>query len=62
MWRCDSKGPSVTRYEAERQRKEALRQKWLESEWILNILRTQGAPELEPATDEEIEAWAKKMN
>jgi hypothetical protein len=49
-------------YEADQDRSKtarALRERWNESERILNILRTHGADTLHPATDEEIETWSK---
>ncbi len=44
---------------AESKRRDALREKFNESERTLNLLRTQGATKLQRATDEEVEAWAK---
>lgn len=44
---------------AEQKAKDALRERFNESERILNFLRTQGATKLRVATDEEIQSWAK---
>lgn len=40
----------------------ALRERWNESERILNTLRTQGSVILGPANDEEIETWSKTIS
>ena len=45
--------------QAEKKAKDALRERFNESERILNLLRTQGATKLQAATDEEIQTWAK---
>ena len=47
------------RQAAESKRREALREKFNESERILNLLRTQGAATLQAATEEDVETWAK---
>jgi len=53
-----------TRRQQEIERKNAklanLRTRWNESERILNILRSQGAIELVPVSEEELIKWAKK--
>jgi hypothetical protein len=48
------------KHEQERKAKDALREKFNESERILNLLRTQGATELKEATEEEIQSWANQ--
>jgi len=45
--------------DAEHKARGALREKFKESERILNLLRTQGAVKLQAATDEEVESWAR---
>ncbi len=41
---------------------EAAKQRYNQSEWTLNILRTQTANPITPATDEEILLWNKQLN
>lgn len=45
--------------DAEHKARGALREKFTESERILNLLRTKGAATLQTATDEEVESWAR---
>ena len=37
------------------------RKLWEESEWVLNVLRTQSKEPLERATDEEVLRWAERL-
>jgi hypothetical protein len=41
---------------------EEARQRYAESEWILNILRTQTGTPTAPAANEEIVLWNKQVN
>jgi hypothetical protein len=49
-------------YLRQQERVEEARQKWQESEWLLNLLRTQSSQSRKVLNDEEVLIWAQKLH